>query len=77
MRRLKYAPVLLGCLVLATTACKRSEPKGAASEAPKAASRTGAKAPEFALPDAQGNTVSLQSLLSTGPAVVVFYRGHW
>lgn len=35
------------------------------------------KAPAFSLPDHTGRQVSLQSLLDEGPAVVVFYRGHW
>ena len=34
-------------------------------------------APEFSLPDANGRSVSLKGLLATGPAVLVFYRGHW
>lgn len=34
-------------------------------------------APAFALPDQNGQTVALSSLLATGPAVLVFYRGHW
>ena len=35
-------------------------------------------APEFALLDADGRTVSLDDLLAGGqPAVLLFYRGHW
>jgi cytochrome oxidase Cu insertion factor (SCO1/SenC/PrrC family) len=35
-------------------------------------------APEFALPDTDGSTVSPDDLLASGkPAVLVFYRGHW
>jgi peroxiredoxin len=37
----------------------------------------GDKAPEFTLPDAKANTVSLPTLLSHGPVVVTFYRGSW
>ncbi len=33
----------------------------------------GARAPEFTLPDAQGNPVSLKSLLAHGPLVLYFY----
>jgi peroxiredoxin len=33
--------------------------------------------PPFALPDETGRLLSLQSLISRGPAVVMFYRGHW
>ncbi|GEM_PF-1266167 len=36
-----------------------------------------AQAPEFTLPDSAGTAVSLDELLATGPAVLVFYRGHW
>jgi len=42
--------------------------------APVAAER---RAPAFELPDHEGRPVSLEGLLETGPAVVVFYRGHW
>lgn len=37
----------------------------------------GDKAPEFALADAEGNTVSSADLLKSGPLVVSFYRGVW
>jgi hypothetical protein len=35
------------------------------------------KAPSFTLPDQGRKSVSLDQLLEHGPAVVVFYRGHW
>lgn len=34
-------------------------------------------APEFALPNVSGNTVTLSDVLKRGPAVVTFYRGEW
>ena len=34
-------------------------------------------APEFALPNAQGQIVSSAQLLERGPLVVSFYRGVW
>jgi cytochrome oxidase Cu insertion factor (SCO1/SenC/PrrC family) len=34
-------------------------------------------APDFSLPDHEGRTVTLDSLVQDGPAVVVFYRGFW
>ena len=36
-----------------------------------------ARAPEFSLKSHQGATVTLTELVRNGPAVVVFYRGHW
>jgi hypothetical protein len=53
----------------------------ASTEAP----RVGQKAPDFALSDTHGNTVSLAALLSTPTAatqptkgvILVFYRGYW
>ena len=37
----------------------------------------GQKAPDFALPDAAGRTVSLGDLRAHGPVVLSFYRGRW
>ncbi len=37
----------------------------------------GAKAPEFALPDASGRTVRSADLLALGPLVLSFFRGRW
>lgn len=37
----------------------------------------GDTAPDFALPAVGGQTVSLSSLLGTGPVVLNFYRGGW
>ncbi|WP_113889012.1 peroxiredoxin-like family protein [Roseiarcus fermentans] len=39
--------------------------------------KAGAKAPEFALPDAHGATVRSADLLQKGPLVLTFYRGIW
>ncbi len=36
-----------------------------------------ARAPDFGLPAHDGRTVTLEELLARGPAVLVFYRGHW
>lgn len=36
-----------------------------------------APAPAFTLTDHHGENVSLAELTRTGPAVLVFYRGHW
>lgn len=50
--------------------------------APQAKSRTtpvavGETAPDFTLESHLGGTVTLSKVLERGPAVVVFYRGHW
>ncbi|MGA3354415.1 MAG: redoxin domain-containing protein, partial [Acidimicrobiales bacterium] len=37
----------------------------------------GDHAPNFTLPDALGQPVTLADLLAQGPVVVVFYRGEW
>ena len=37
----------------------------------------GQKGPDFALPNPQGDTVSLSKLLAIGPVVVTFHRGSW
>ncbi|MBV8659812.1 MAG: AhpC/TSA family protein [Burkholderiales bacterium] len=37
----------------------------------------GEQAPSFTLPDADGVATSLDSLLSHGPVLLHFYRGHW
>lgn len=37
----------------------------------------GAKAPNFSLPSATGEAVSLSELLSKGPVVLTWYRGGW
>lgn len=37
----------------------------------------GQSAPDFTLPDAFGNDVSLKTLLAKGPVAISFYRGEW
>lgn len=63
----------LGCALIATVAvgCKL-RPQTAGSE-----SIARDVAPGFALSDELGNQVSLALLTTTGPVVLVFYRGHW
>jgi peroxiredoxin len=41
------------------------------------APRPGEMMPPFMLPDESGRLVTLSSLISQGPLVVMFYRGHW
>lgn len=46
---------------------------GAGKDAPK----SGDVMPPFVLPDETGHLVSLKDLLTQGPVVVTFHRGHW
>jgi len=39
--------------------------------------KAGDRVPDFELPDAQGKTVRLASLLKLGPVIISFYRGGW
>lgn len=39
--------------------------------------KVGDKAPDFTLPNARGEAVTLSQLLAKGPAVIAFYRGAW
>lgn len=41
------------------------------------APRPGEPMPPFVLPDETGRLVTLPSLISKGPVIVMFYRGHW
>jgi peroxiredoxin len=41
------------------------------------APRPGEAMPPFLLPDEAGRLVSLESLISRGPVIAMFYRGHW
>jgi peroxiredoxin len=49
----------------------------AALEADEIGPRVGEKMPSFLLPDENGQLVSSESLLKSGPAVISFNRGHW
>ena len=39
--------------------------------------KVGAQAPDFTLPNASGQPVSLATLRARGPVVLSFYRGRW
>ena len=39
--------------------------------------QAGQTAPDFALPNAHGQIVTLPDLLASGPVVITFYRGAW
>lgn len=49
----------------------------AASNLAVRALKVGDQAPDFILPDVQGEPVRLRALLDEGPVVIVFYRGGW
>ena len=61
----------------AVEALHRSVDELIASGAPDRALKVGDVAPEFTLPDPDGNPVSSKTLLARGPLVVTFYRGVW
>ena len=54
----------------------RTNAYGYSANAP-AALRIGETAPDFDVPGPFGTRVSLADLTAKGPAVLVFYRGHW
>jgi len=39
--------------------------------------KVGDKAPEFSLPNQDGETISLQDLVNKGAVIITFYRGVW
>lgn len=49
----------------------------AKSDAGSSAPMPGEPMPPFALPDENGQTISLGMLLEQGPVAVTFHRGHW
>lgn len=51
----------------------RLERARAGENAPK----PGERLPSFLLPDQEGRLVSVESLLSNGPVIIAFHRGHW
>ena len=61
----------------AVEALHRSVIELIASGAQNQALKAGDLAPEFTLPDVDGNLVSSKALLAKGPLVVTFYRGAW
>jgi hypothetical protein len=49
----------------------------ASAQVHKPGPKVGDKAPDFALPNADGKAVSLAGYTSRGAVVVIFYRGYW
>lgn len=50
---------------------------GCRLETESAPAAADASAPEFSLASHDGRMVSLDELVARGPAILVFYRGHW
>lgn len=61
----------------ATPAADEAEPASADSPTTDAAEPAAALAPAFTLSAHDDRTVSLDDLTRDGPAILVFYRGHW
>jgi len=69
LSRRSWSRLAFATAVLASVGCRlKSTGKPVASEA---------IAPEFTLPDQDGNVTSLAGMRANGPVVLVFYRGHW
>lgn len=70
-----------GCLAQDGSAKMKSEPMVmsivTAEQAAENALKIGAKMPSFSLADANGKTVTSDSLMKQGNLVIVFYRGAW
>ncbi len=66
----KVSPEMIGIIHRATEELGKS---GIADRA----INVGDRAPDFSLPNAEGNSVSSKDLLTKGPLVVTFYRGVW
>jgi peroxiredoxin len=73
--RAKYRGQIIPKLVLTVMDAETS--RLAASGLAARALKVGDPAPDFILPDAQGEPVRLRALLDKGPVVLVFYRGGW
>lgn len=74
--RLEAGALASAGLVLATAlGCRvHTEQASPAEQAPLAEQ---ARVPELELPAHDGRMVTLEQLLERGPALLVFYRGHW
>lgn len=57
-------------VLLLTAACHGLPARGEVAEVRE-------PAPAFSLPAHDGPAIALRDLLAHGPALVVFYRGHW
>ncbi|MFM5895565.1 MAG: peroxiredoxin-like family protein [Novosphingobium sp.] len=48
-----------------------------AAQAGEGTPKVGEPMPDFTMPDQDGQFISLREILSRGPAVLAFHRGHW
>jgi cytochrome oxidase Cu insertion factor (SCO1/SenC/PrrC family) len=71
--------IILGLLLNGTLAFAQLGPKDGASLAPTDLERikVGQPAPDFALEDVNGKSVSLSDFRGKKSVVLVFYRGYW
>jgi cytochrome oxidase Cu insertion factor (SCO1/SenC/PrrC family) len=71
--------IILGLLLSGTLAFAQLGPKDGASLAPTDLERVkvGQPAPDFALEDVNGKSVSLSDFRGKKSVVLVFYRGYW
>jgi peroxiredoxin len=60
-----------------TSQMDRATVELAESQISRQTAKVGSKAPNFLLPNAVGNEISLDRLLRSGPLVISFYRGIW
>ncbi|MEJ7735095.1 MAG: hypothetical protein WKG00_38640 [Polyangiaceae bacterium] len=76
-RAARTARGVLAALALAVALGGAAAGAGCALETRGPALAERAQAPDFSLPSHLGGNVSLADVLRRGPAVLVFYRGHW
>lgn len=70
-------PVRLRPLVLMFTLAAAAAGSGCRVETDQAPVAPDATAPGFSLSAHDDRTVTLDELVARGPAILVFYRGHW
>ena len=70
VRRAEAGPLYLSAITIAAALLDQTG-------VPQARRQVGDRAPDFALPGAEGRFEMLSDLLRTGPVVVSFFRGEW
>jgi hypothetical protein len=77
LRRRVPCAMLLGARLAASGVVLTISGSGCRLHTAQAPVAEQARAPDFELPAHDGRTVTLAELVARGPAVLVFYRGHW